>query len=38
MPRSQLISNDIDDVEALGDIGAINKEALSKAISKSRSL
>jgi DNA repair protein RAD7 len=34
----QLITNHIDDVEALGDIGALNMEAISKALSKNRGL
>ena len=34
----QLITKHIDDVEALGDIGAINMDAISKALSKNRSL
>ena len=34
----QLITKHIDDVEALGDIGTINMDAISKALSKNRSL
>ncbi|KAG7449154.1 RNI-like protein [Guyanagaster necrorhizus] len=34
----QIISRYIDDIEALGDIGTLNMEAISKAISKNRSL
>ena len=34
----QLITKHIDDVEALGDIGTINMDAISKALSKARSL
>ncbi|KAK0453698.1 RNI-like protein [Armillaria borealis] len=34
----QIISRYIDDIEALGDIGVLNMEAISKAISKNRSL
>ncbi|KAJ3513206.1 hypothetical protein NLJ89_g3081 [Agrocybe chaxingu] len=34
----QLITKHIDDVEALGDIGAMNVEAISKALSKNRGL
>ncbi|KAK0468416.1 RNI-like protein [Desarmillaria tabescens] len=34
----QIISRYIDDIEALGDIGILNMEAISKAISKNRSL
>ncbi|KAE9410577.1 RNI-like protein [Gymnopus androsaceus JB14] len=33
-----IITNHIDDIEAFGDIGAMNMEAISKAISKKRSL
>jgi len=33
-----LISDHINDVEALGDIGTINLEAVAKALSKNRSL
>ncbi|KAM6501016.1 RNI-like protein [Amanita muscaria] len=34
----QLITKHIDDVEALGDIGAVNLEAIAKALAKNRSL
>ncbi|KAG5735452.1 DNA repair protein rhp7 [Termitomyces sp. T112] len=34
----QLITKHIDDVEALGDIGAMNMDAISKALSKNRAL
>ncbi|KAF5386700.1 hypothetical protein D9615_002106 [Tricholomella constricta] len=34
----QLITKHIDDVEALGDIGAMNMEAISKALSKNRGM
>ncbi|KDR82125.1 hypothetical protein GALMADRAFT_58846 [Galerina marginata CBS 339.88] len=34
----QLITKHIDDIDALGDIGTLNVEAISKALSKSRSL
>ena len=34
----QLITEHIDDVEALGDIGALNTEAIARALSRNRSL
>lgn len=34
----QVITRHIDDVEALGDIGSINKDELAKALSRNRSL
>ncbi|KIK68104.1 hypothetical protein GYMLUDRAFT_54785 [Collybiopsis luxurians FD-317 M1] len=34
----QIISNHINDIEAFGDIGSVNMDAISKAISKKRSL
>jgi DNA repair protein RAD7 len=43
MPRRlnfmpQLITRYIDDVEALGDIGAVNMDEIAKALSKNRGL
>jgi hypothetical protein len=35
---SQLITRYIDDVEALGDIGAVNMDEIAKALSKNRGL
>lgn len=34
----QIISDHIEDVEALGDIGALNMEEISRVLSKNRSL
>ena len=34
----QLISHHINDIEALGDISALNREAIAKALSRNRSL
>jgi DNA repair protein RAD7 len=36
--KRQLITKHIDDIEALGDIGSMNVEAISKALSKNRGL
>jgi hypothetical protein len=36
--KCQLITKHIDDIEALGDIGSMNVEAISKALSKNRGL
>ena len=38
MNEQQLITKHIDDIEALGDIGSLNVEAISKALSKNRGL
>jgi DNA repair protein RAD7 len=34
----KLITKHIDDIEAFGDIGAMNMDAISKALSKARAL
>lgn len=34
----QVVSRHIDDIDAFGDIGALNMDAINKAISKNRSL